>query len=75
VSEVGFITYTKGTVQYVTISKYESQFLDWLNGVGDSSGYKRETTRGCGVRCRIGSLHETTKKEATILTLIKREAE
>lgn len=73
--KIAFVLYTKGAVQYVTIPEYESQFLDWLNSVDSSSGYQRGTTTTCGVRCYIAALHETVKKEATILTLIKREAE
>lgn len=70
--QITFVTYTKGAVQYVTIPAYESQFLDWLNSVDSSTGYLRETASTCGIRCYVAALHETTKREATVLTLIKR---
>jgi len=70
--KIVFVTYTKGAVQYVTIPELESQFLDWLNSVDSSTGYQRETASTCGVRCYVAALHETIKKEATVLTLVKR---
>lgn len=68
---VSFITYTNGAVQYVTIEKWESQFLNWLNRVDDSVGYKRETHSSCGVRCAPFIVHATEKKDATVLKLVR----
>lgn len=70
---IPFITYTKGAVQYVTSSYYETAFLDWLNSVGDSSGYKREVITRVVVQCSPMVVHAVEKKEATILTLVKND--
>lgn len=67
---VSFITYTKGSMQYVTSPDLETQFLNWLNSVGDSSGYTRETTTKVGVRCSPTEVHVVAKKEAIILSLV-----
>lgn len=68
---IAFITYTKGAVQYVTSPEWETQFLNWLNSVGDSSGYKREARSTVGVLCSPSTVYATVKKEATILKLVR----
>lgn len=68
---VSLITYTKAAVQYVTTPALETQFLDWLNKVADSSGYKRETYNKVGVRCSPLTVQATAKKDATILKLVR----
>jgi hypothetical protein len=71
---ISFITYTKGATQYVTTSEWETQFLNWLNEHYDSSGYKRETHTTVGVVCCPREVHHvTTKKEAAVLSLVKKE--
>lgn len=62
-----FITYTKGTKQYVTSWQWETQFLNWLAENDDMSSYKRETCHKVAVVCCPRIVHETEKKEATIL--------
>jgi hypothetical protein len=72
---IAFITYTKGAKQYVTSPVYESLFLNWLNSEGRSSaGYERETHARVGVQCCPITIHATEKKEATILTIVKKDA-
>lgn len=71
-ARVGFITYTKDDVQFVTSPEWENQFLDWLNReMGSSSGYTREIHGTVGVRCNLLSARKTEKKEAVILKLVK----
>lgn len=71
---VAFITYTKGTQQYVTSPFYETQFLNWLNKDGRSSAsYIRETICRVGVHCCPVVVHAVEKREATILKLVKDE--
>lgn len=71
---IGFITYTKGAVQYVTSPLWETPFLDWLNSVDSSAGYTRETFKNVGIKCCPVKVHDVVKKEATILSLVKSEA-
>jgi hypothetical protein len=66
-----FITYTKGTRQYVTSPEWETQFLNWLATQDDTSSYKRETITQVAVVCSPRIVHQTEKKEATILQLVK----
>jgi hypothetical protein len=66
-----FITYTKGTKQYVTSWQWETQFLNWLAENDDMSSYKRETCNKVAVVCCPPIVHQTEKKEATILQLVK----
>jgi hypothetical protein len=68
---IGFITYTKGTRQYVTSPEWENQFLNWLATQDDTSSYKRETCDKVAVVCCPMIVHQTEKKEATILQLVK----
>jgi hypothetical protein len=68
---VTFITYTKGTRQYVTTPYYETQFLNWLNSVDNSSGYVRETNDRVSVTCCPRTVYAEGKKEAIILKLVK----
>lgn len=70
--KIAFITYTKGAVQYVTSPEWESQFLDWLNGVDSSTGYKRETLTTIGIKCIPTGVHAVVKNEATILKLVEK---
>lgn len=68
---ITFITYTKGTIQFVTTPTWESQFLDWLNKYGNSQEYERKTYSNVGIRGCVLEVHKTEKREATILTLVK----
>jgi hypothetical protein len=68
-----FITYTKGAIQFVTAPGYETSFLNWLNSCSDSSGYTRETMDLVAVRCSPVVVHAVEKREATILTLVKKD--
>lgn len=70
---ITFVTYTKGALEYVTCPPYESQFLNWLNSVDDSSGWKRETHAAVGVRCSPIAVHATEKKEASVLKLVPKQ--
>jgi hypothetical protein len=72
---VAFITYTKGAAQYVTSPVYETAFLNWLNKESSSTGWVRETHSRVGVQCCPITVHAETKKNATVLTLVKKEAE
>ena len=69
---VNFITYTKGATMFVTSTMYESHFLDWLNTVDNSSGYVREVASQVGVRCAPRQVHQTEKREATVLSLVQK---
>jgi hypothetical protein len=70
---VSFVTYTRGPEQYITSPEYETQFLNWLNRVDSSEGFKREVCSTVGVRCCPSQVHAVVKKEATVLKLVKSE--
>lgn len=70
---VTFITYTKEAIMFVTTPYYETQFLNWLNSVGSSVGYKREVCDKVGIKCSPLIVHSIDKKEAVILNLVRKE--
>lgn len=72
---MAFITYTRGAVQFVTSSDLETQFLNWLNSIEGtcSMEFVREVKSTIAVKCCPSSVMAKPRKEATILTLVKKE--
>lgn len=68
-----FITYSKEAIQFVTTPDLETQFLDWMNSVGSSSGYVRAIHTSVGIRGALVQVHKTEVKSATVLKLVQKD--
>jgi hypothetical protein len=67
-----FIMYTKGAVQWVTYSHCETQFLNWLATIDNTSSYTREVCDKVAVKCSPSIVHAVERKEpAVVLKLVK----